>query len=204
MRDSAKDKTTRRAALRQLAGSATAATTVLPVLGQNPPPESHHSGQPVTKAAAAYKYQFFKPEQLATLDALGETIIPTDDHSPGAKAARVSEYIDAIVADAPAATKTLWTKGIAAVDRAAEQKFQQSYALCSQEEQSALLKTFALNQHAPASLEERFFKALKRATIDGYYTSFIGIHTDLQYQGNEAMTSFPGCAHMPEREGHSS
>lgn len=199
-----KDKTTRRSALRQLAGSATAAAAALPVLGQNPPPESHHSGQPLTKAAAAYKYQFFQPEQLATLDALGETIIPTDDHSPGAKAARVSEYIDAIVADAPAATKTLWNDGLAAADRAAEQKFHRSYAHCSPEEQTAILKVFSLNQHAPASLEARFFKALKRATIDGYYTSFIGIHTDLQYQGNEAMTGFPGCPHMPESEGHSS
>jgi hypothetical protein len=203
MSDSAKSKTTRRAALRQLAASATATAATLPVLGQNPPPESHRSAQPVTKAAA-YKYQFFKPDQLATLDALGETIIPTDDHSPGAKAAHVSEYIDAIVADASAATKTLWNDGLAAVERAAKQKFRQSYARCSLEEQTALLKQFAVNQHAPASLEERFFKALKRATIDGYYTSYIGIHTDLQYQGNEALTSFPGCPHLPEREGHSS
>ena len=199
-----KDKTTRRAAMRQFAGSAAAAATVLPVLGQNPPPESHHSGRPVTKPAAAYKYRFFKPAQLATLDELGETIIPTDDHSPGAKAARVSEYIDAIVADAPVRTKTLWNDGLAAVERVAEQKFQRSYAHCSLEEQTVILKAFAVNQHAPVSLEERFFKALKRATIDGYYTSFIGIHTDLQYRGNEAMPSFPGCTHMPEGEGHSS
>ncbi|HXE11176.1 MAG TPA: gluconate 2-dehydrogenase subunit 3 family protein [Bryobacteraceae bacterium] len=204
MSDSAKFTTTRRAALRQLAGSATAAATVLPVLGQNPPPESHHSGQPVTKPAAAYKYRYFKPEQLATLDELGETIIPTDDHSPGAKAARVSEYIDAIVADATPATKALWNDGLAAVERAAEQRFHRSYASCSPEEQTAILKSFAVNQHAPVSLEEKFFKALKRATIDGYYTSAIGIHADLQYQGNQAMTGFPGCRHMPEGEGHSS
>jgi hypothetical protein len=204
MSDSAKEKTTRRAAFRQFAGRATAVATVLPVFGQNPPPESHHSPQPGTKAAAAYKYQFFRPDQRATLDALGETIIPTDDHSPGAKAARVSEYIDAIVADAPAATKALWTNGLAAVERAAKQKFRRPYARCSPEEQTAVLTQFATNQHAPVSLEEKFFRVLKRATIDGYYTSFIGIHTDLQYQGNQALTSFPGCPHLPEHEGHSS
>ena len=44
-------------------------------------------------------------------------------------------------------------------------------------------------------MQERFFHALKRATIDGYYTSRIGIHQDLQYQGNEAMRDFPGCQH---------
>ncbi|HEX6546324.1 MAG TPA: gluconate 2-dehydrogenase subunit 3 family protein [Bryobacteraceae bacterium] len=202
MRDSAKDKTTRRAAMRQLAGRATAAATVLPVLGQNPPPESHHSGQPVTKPAAAYKYRFFKPAQLATLDELGETIIPTDDHSPGAKAARVSEYIDAIVADAPAAVKGFWADGLAAVERAAGQKFQRSYAACSPEEQAVILKAFAANQNSPDSLEWRFYAALKRATIEGYYTSAIGIHADLQYQGNQALASFPGCVHVPEGKKH--
>src|SRR5258708_37252765 len=95
---------TRRAALRHLASAAHA----LHILGQNPPPESHHSTQPVThEAATAYKFRFFQAEQLETLDALTETIIPVDDHSPGAKAARVSEYIDIVVADAPESTKKL-------------------------------------------------------------------------------------------------
>jgi hypothetical protein len=49
------------------------------------------------------------------------------------------------------------------------------------------------NEDPHGSLEERFFVALKRAAIDGYYTSRIGIHQDLQYQGNEAVRGFPGC-----------
>jgi len=35
--------------------------------------------------------------------------------------------------------------------------------------------------------------AVKRATIEGYYTSAIGIHQGLQYQGNTALSEFPGC-----------
>jgi len=36
---------------------------------------------------------------------------------------------------------------------------------------------------------------LKRATIDGYYTSVIGIHQDLEYQGNQMVHDFKGCHH---------
>ncbi len=32
-------------------------------------------------------------------------------------------------------------------------------------------------------------------TVDGYYTSKIGIHQDLEYKGNTAISEFPGCTH---------
>ena len=51
----------------------------------------------------------------------------------------------------------------------------------------------------PATLEERFFAALKRMTIEGYYTSAVGIHQDLNYQGNTAMADFPGCSHSEHK-----
>src|SRR5436190_12606137 len=43
---------------------------------------------------------FFTPDELALVDELSELIIPTDDHSPGARAAKVAAYIDARLADA--------------------------------------------------------------------------------------------------------
>ncbi len=36
-------------------------------------------------------------------------------------------------------------------------------------------------------------------TIDGYYTSAIGIHKELEYKGNTALAEFPGCTH-PEHQ----
>jgi hypothetical protein len=36
-------------------------------------------------------------------------------------------------------------------------------------------------------------------TIDGYYTSKIGIHQELEYQGNTALAEFEGCTH-PEHQ----
>lgn len=184
--------TTRRSALKLFAGAAT--VTALPVFGQNPPPESHHTSQPVTpQAATAYEYRYFRPEQLKTLDALVETIIPTDEHSPGAKAAGVSEYVDAIVADAGQSTKQIWDDGLALANDMAQNSFAKAYADCSPEQQNAIVSELAGNEDDSTSREGKFFVALKRATIDGYYTSKIGIHEDLQYQGNQAMSAFAGC-----------
>jgi len=66
--------------------------------------------------------KFFSGQQIRTLDALTETLIPTDGHSPGVNAARVSEYIDEIVADADNETKDLWTRGLSALNGMAERE----------------------------------------------------------------------------------
>ena len=186
-------ETSRRAILKQLAG---AATVALPILGQNPPPETRHSPSPVTKReAAAYRYTYFDPEDVRTLDALTETILPADEHSPGASAARVCEYLDVIVADASPEIKHLWKQGIQAANDLAANSFGKAFADCSSEHKVAVLSEVAGSEDPQGTFEEQFFHALKRATIDGYYTSKIGIHQDLEYQGNKAMHEFPGCRH---------
>lgn len=180
----------RRAMLKGLAAGA-----ALPVLGQNPPPENRHKPGPVTKQEATpYHYRCFNAEEARALDALAETIIPADEHSPGAKAARVAEYLDLIIADAGNETQQLWKRGIAAANELAQNSFGRAYADCSGDEQVAILSEIAGGEDPHGSPDERFFCALKRATVDGYYTSKIGIHDDLQYQGNQAVHDFPGCA----------
>lgn len=187
------ENTSRRTLLKQLA---TAASAAFPILGQNPPPENHHSPSPVTKQeAAAYQYRYFAPDDVRALDALTETIIPADEHSPGASAARVCEYLDVILGDASPETKDLWKQGIALANELAANSFGKMFADCSAEERTAILSELAGSEDPHGSVEERFFHALKRAAIDGYYTSKIGIHQDLDYQGNEALHDFPGCQH---------
>jgi len=186
------DSTSRRQIIKQL--TASVAAGAFPIFGQNPPPESHHSPQPVTKQAAeAYRYRYFRPEQLSTLEALTETIIPTDEHSPGAKEARVVEYIDTMVADAPEAVKRQWDIGLVLANNMAQNGFGKPYGECSALEQIAVMSEFAGEENGRDTPEEKFFLLLKRATIDGYYTSKIGIHQDLQYQGNVTLPEFPGC-----------
>ena len=123
------------------------------------------------------------PKQIRTLEALSETIIPADEHSPGGKAARVWEYIDEIVADADKGAKDLWTQGLAFLNGVAQQEHGKNFEDCTADLYAALVERISQNEDAPTRPEDRFFVTAKRATIDGYYASAIGIHQDLLYQG---------------------
>ena len=55
----------------------------------------------------------------------------------------------------------------------------------------------AAGESDPQTEIERFFIILKRMTVDGYYTSEIGIRQDLNYDGNTFLDRFPGCGPAP-------
>jgi len=188
-----------------LKGIAVGLGTSLPVLGskalaQQNGHEGH--GQAAAKTAPkeqTYKAKFFKPEQMALITTISALIIPTDDHSKGAKEAGVPEFTDLMVSESPAETKDLWTSGLAAIDKLSKEKFQLAFNQASEEQQIALLTEVSKNEMRPQTLEERFFRAIKSMTIDGYYTSEIGIKDELQYKGNTYLKEFKGCTH-PEHQ----
>lgn len=159
--------------------------------------EAHKTAAPAAQKAAGPK--FFKADQMALIATISELIIPTDDHSPGAIAAEVPAFIDLMVSESPAETKKLWTDGLAAVDTASQTKHKAVFNKASKEQQIALLTEISKNEMKPSTTEEKFFKAIKSMTIDGYYTSKIGIHQELQYKGNTYLKEFKGCTH-PEHQ----
>jgi Gluconate 2-dehydrogenase subunit 3 len=189
-------ETTRRRTLKIMAGSA-AATLGLPVVMDAATQTVSHAAHAQTQDAPTgpYVLKHFNTERVQTIDALAEVIIPADDHSPGAKAAKVHEYIDEVVSSAPDTVKKLWADGLAAMDRMARDAYGQEYARSTGPQQTALMVKISRNEEHPSTLEEKFFGVLKAATIDGYYTSTIGIHDDLEYQGNTVVVEFPGCTH---------
>lgn len=187
----------RREALKGLAIGAS-----LPILGQRVlADEQDHSkhGAPGTQTKAAAAPKFFNAQQMALIATISEHIIPTDDHSPGALAAEVPQFIDLMISESPADTKKLWTDGLAAVEKLSGTKFDKPYNQASKEQQIAILTEISKNETRPTTLEERFFRAIKGMTIDGYYTSKIGIHDELKYKGNTYLKEFKGCTH-PEHQ----
>ncbi len=178
------------------AGAAFGGQTLVPLVGAGRACQA----AALVAAPAPAPPGFFNPEQLRTLDALAEAIIPADDHSPGARAARVPFYIDTVVAEAGEIQKKFWTSGLAAIDKMAGTERGRNFVDCNAEEQAALLGKLSAHEDHPGTPEERFFVALKRATIDGYYTSEIGIHQELEYQGNTALGEFEGCTHERHEE----
>jgi len=154
----------------------------------------HHLVQ-IAANPSTYKLQFFTPQQDKLLDRLSDLIIPTDDHSPGAGAAKVSQFIDLMVASGNQSVQEGWTSGLKAVEAEAQGRFQKSFLDLAPEQQDRILAGMAANETSPSTDLERFFVRLKSMTIDGYYTSAIGIHKDLEYKGNTALAEFPGCTH---------
>ena len=139
--------------------------------------------------------KFLTPGQHHTVDALAEAILPADDRSPGARAARVADYIDFALSESTAQTRAAWTDGLAALDAASVAQFGKPFADAAADQQTTLLTAVAANEFAPTTPLESFFQEAKSKTIFGYYTSEIGIHQELKYKGNQYLPEFVGCDH---------
>jgi len=141
------------------------------------------------------KLAFLTATQYTTVDALAEAIIPADDHSPGARAARVADYIDLLLSESDEPTERSWTAGLALLDAEARARFTAPFAQLNAEQAEALLTTISRNEASPRTPLEEFFRMTKEATIRGYYTSEIGIQKELEYKGNRILAEFVGCTH---------
>lgn len=190
----------RRNALKGLAAGLGAAGS-LPILNNHgmAQQQAHvHDASAAQTPATAKKPEpprFFNASQMALISTISEIIIPTDDHSPGAIAAEVPAFADLMISESPAETKKLWTDGLAAVDARSQSRHQTAFTGATAAQQTALLTEISKNEGSPKTIEERFFRAIKNMTIDGYYTSKVGIHQELRYKGNTYLKEFKGCTH---------
>jgi hypothetical protein len=136
---------------------------------------------------------FFTPDELALVDELSELIIPTDEHSPGARAAKVAAYIDSRLAEAWDETdRTTWRQGLAGIERLSRAGAGTTFLQSSPEQRVALLTRIAANERRPKTPEELFFVELKTRVVRAYYTSEIGIKQELEYKGNSYLAEFVG------------
>jgi hypothetical protein len=137
--------------------------------------------------------KFLTAAELALLDELTELIIPTDDHSPGARAAKVAPYIDARLAEAfEPDLRTRWRDGLKGVDTLATSMHGQAFMACTAAQRLATLTRFAEHEKKPESADDKFFDELKQWTVNVYYTSDIGLHQEMDYKGNTLQQEYSG------------
>jgi gluconate 2-dehydrogenase gamma chain len=172
--------------------SSVAALSALPqealaLLAQANQVVAHHSG-----------VRTLSPHQDATVTTIAELIIPETD-TPGAKVAKVNEFIDLLLTEwyEPAATKQ-FLSGLSDVDARSKKQFSKDFVSCSADQQAQLLKAldaeamdFAAKQRATVTNGRRsplqqttpppshFFYTMKKLTLTGYYTSQIGFSKEL-------------------------
>jgi len=150
--------------------------------------------------AGAYTPKYFPAAQYATLLFLCDTIIPKDEKSGGAVEAGAPEFIDLLASENPEYQLKLGG-GLSWLDAACTDRYEHVFMDCTPEQKKEILDLIAFRKNAKQdpSLSHgvAFFAFLRNLTMDGFYTSKIGI-ADLQYIGNTSLHEFPGCPPLPE------
>ena len=143
-----------------------------------------------------YKIRTFSPHQNDTVIAMIDLIIPATD-TPGAKGARVNEFMDVILTDwAIPQERAGFLKGLDDADVQSTTLFGKTFLEITLAQQIALLRSLddAVDWHhsdprEPVPRDQRdselrgeFFRVFKKMTIHGYYTSEIGFTQELKLE----------------------
>tara|TARA_B100002003_G_scaffold72783_1_gene67825 strand:+ start:61 stop:657 length:597 start_codon:yes stop_codon:yes gene_type:complete len=159
------------------------------------------SGITVGSSGKKWVPKIVNPEQNDLITDIAELIIPETD-TPGAKAAKVNEFIDLMLADwFTVAERNHFFKGLTDLDARAEKKYSTRFVECEIEDQTTILKKLEKdtlshrNYNAPGdnqnSILKPFFDQVKELTLTGYYTSEIGATQELKYY--VATNNYDGC-----------
>jgi gluconate 2-dehydrogenase gamma chain len=137
--------------------------------------------------------------EFRTVEILAAMIIPTDE-APGAKEAQVANYIDFVVFSAAEFEPLLqkkWIDGLAFLERESQRQFSKSFREVDEADRVKLLTDMSAPERNPNVKHDAFafFSLVKDMTVEGFYTSKIGLIDVLDYQGMNYMPDFPGCTH---------
>lgn len=138
----------------------------------------------------------FSAAQVAFLDEVADTILP-ETKTPGAKAAKVGEFMNVMVTDCyEPADQKIFTDGMTALDAACTKAHGHGFMQATAAERTELLTTLDAEQHAymkSKKPEEKahYFRMMKELTMLGYFTSEIGYTKAMRYR--ESPGPFQGC-----------
>ena len=145
-----------------------------------------------------YKLRTLNAHQNATVVTMTDLIIPETD-TPGAKAARVNEFIDVILTEwATPEERQNFLNGLAGVDKQSNELYGKDFVDSSPLQQVTLLRAmddYSASERAnkpqkhgntvpelDAQLRGNFYDVFRGITLHGYYTSEIGFTQELKLQ----------------------
>ncbi len=143
--------------------------------------ERHHTqlttiapAQAAATAAEPWTPSILDEHQNATVIQLSELIIPTTD-TPGAKDAKVNEWVDLYLKDLAEDKGHSFIMGLGWLDGYANQKHGEPFVGLTEPQQVAILEELDGATADELLPGKAFFDEIKRLTVQGYYTSRIGI-----------------------------
>jgi glucoside 3-dehydrogenase (cytochrome c) hitch-hiker subunit len=180
-----------------------AAGAALPVLS---PSLLAHLQEAQAQVGSTYQLRTLSPSQNSLVVTMIDLIIPVTD-TPGAKAARVNEFIDIILTDwANEAERQAFLNGLAGVDKKSNELYGKNFVDASVEQQTTLLRSMddaamaahtgrrvrhgnTIPEERDKQLQGNFWDVFKGITVHGYYTSEIG------FTQEENLQLIPGAYH---------
>ena len=128
----------------------------------------------------------FSNTDIAFLDEVAETILPATD-SPGAKEAKVGEFMTRIVKDCyTEADQKIFLDGMVKLDDASKKKNGKSFMDSTPEQRHDLLVDLDKEQKDYMAQKKKddpthYFRMIKELTLWGYFTSEVGAKKALRY-----------------------
>lgn len=128
----------------------------------------------------------FTPEDIAFLDEVAETIIPTTN-TPGAKAAGVGTFMTVMVKDCyDAGNQKVFLEGMKKLNDFSKKTHDLTFMKATAEQRKALLITLDNEQKEYTKNKKKddpahYFTQMKQLTLLGYFTSKIGATEALRY-----------------------
>jgi len=164
-----------------------------------------------------YKLRSLDAHQNATVLAMIDLVIPATD-TPGAKDARVNEFIDLILTDwAIPEERKAFLDGLADIDKQCNQLYGKNFVEASAQQQETQLRAmddvFMANRQRPtrhgntvpepdSQMKGPFWVVFKNITLHGYYTSEVAITKELNLNHRSVPEiimpgAFHGCTTTP-------
>jgi len=148
--------------------------------------------------ASGYSLRTLNPHQNDTVVAMIDQIIPETD-TPGAKGARVNEFIDVILTEwANDEERKNFLGGLAGVDKQSNELFGKNFVDASAAQQVTLLRAMdesiaaqrarrrrhgnTIPDDRDKQLQGDFFTVFKGITVHGYYTSEVAFSKELKLE----------------------
>ena len=159
------------------------------------------------RSKSRYIFKSLDPHQNRTVTEISELIIPQTD-TPGAKAARVNEFIDLILTEwFSTEERDHFLKGLRELDRESRKLTQRSFIdtepdqqiqLLEAQEEAAIASRRGLNRDelqwgafTQSMMKRHFFDVMKWMTLFGYFTSEVGMVEETGHKYIHA--SYDGC-----------
>jgi hypothetical protein len=161
--------------------------------------------------ASGYALRSLDAHQNETVMAMIDQILPETD-TPGAKGARVNEFIDVILTEwANVEERRDFLNGLADVEKQSNALFARDFSAASSAQQITLLRSMdeaaalarSVREERPpfwepagrdTQFQDDFFTVFKKLTLHGYYTSEIGFTQELKLQIIPGAQH--GCTHL--------